>query len=302
MKPVFEQYNGNNEYCLSLSGVPEYVNSGVIVVKDDYDRKYIVSRIDYERYDDQNYQYVFTLNWPVIDVLPATLFQGIPGLDLSLRHRKYYRVNMTPYFITERSPSENREDLKELLDEVKLDYYDRFEWILRAQRKCGVDNLLVERVHSSKTIVLRQGNYLNESLQPHDCVIIENWSELGADEKQIHHNLMQVLGAGAGLFDKSEDRFISEDECCTLLKLLMLKEEKRKQQIKSLQKCGIERAKSEGKYKGRKKQEIDWHLFEKVSAEFKSKTINEEEAMKRMKISSRSTFYRRLKELHSKKG
>ena len=46
MKPVFEQYNGNNEYCLSLSGVPEYVNSGVIVVKDDYDRKYIVSRID----------------------------------------------------------------------------------------------------------------------------------------------------------------------------------------------------------------------------------------------------------------
>ena len=113
---------------------------------------------------------------------------------------------------------------------------------------------------------------------------------------------MQVLGAGAGLFDKSEDRFISEDECCTLLKLLMLKEEKRKQQIKSLQKCGIERAKSEGKYKGRKKQEIDWHLFEKVSAEFKSKTINEEEAMKRMKISSRSTFYRRLKELHSKKG
>ena len=107
---------------------------------------------------------------------------------------------------------------------------------------------------------------------------------------------MSILGSGAQLWDDSENRFISEDECCTLLKLLILKEEKRKQKIKVQQQCGIEAAKLKGRYKGRKKQEIDWHLFEKVSADFKSKAINEEEAMRRMNITSRSTFYRRLKE------
>lgn len=53
----------------------------------------------------------------MIDSLPASIFQGIPGLDMSLRPERYYRVNMTPYFISERTPSEGREDLWELLEE-----------------------------------------------------------------------------------------------------------------------------------------------------------------------------------------
>ena len=43
---------------------------------------------------------------------------------MSMRLERYYRVNMMPYFISERTPSEKREDLWELLEEVGLDYYD----------------------------------------------------------------------------------------------------------------------------------------------------------------------------------
>ena len=52
---------------------------------------------------------------------------------------------MTPVFISQRSPSKNRENLKELLDSVGLDYYDRFEWMLRTETRCGDDNFFVVR-------------------------------------------------------------------------------------------------------------------------------------------------------------
>ena len=61
-----------------------------------------------------------------------------------------YRVNMMPYFISERTPSEKREDLWELLEEVGLDYYDRFEWLLRTNMRCGTDNLIVERADAAQ--------------------------------------------------------------------------------------------------------------------------------------------------------
>ena len=121
MRPVYQNYEAQNEYTSPLEGNPYYRNSGVIYALDRSGRKYAVSRIDFERYDEQNFQYIFSPEWSVIDSLPATIFQGIPGLDMSLRLEQYYRVNMTPYFISERTPSEGREDLWELLEEVGLD-------------------------------------------------------------------------------------------------------------------------------------------------------------------------------------
>ncbi len=47
--------------------------------------KYAVGQVDLERYDDQNFQYIFSPEWSVIDTLPSSIFQGIPGLDMSMR-------------------------------------------------------------------------------------------------------------------------------------------------------------------------------------------------------------------------
>lgn len=145
MRPVTHDYQSLNEYTLPLQGKPYYRSSGIIYAVDRNGDKYAVGQVDLERFDDQNFQYVFTPEWSVIDTLPSSIFQGIPGLDMSTRLERYYRVNMTPYFISERTPSESREDLWELLEAVGLDYYDRFEWLLRTDMRCGTDNLIVER-------------------------------------------------------------------------------------------------------------------------------------------------------------
>ena len=108
MRPVTHDYQSLNEYTLPLQGKPYYRSSGIIYAVDRNGNKYAVGQVDLERFDDQNFQYVFTPEWSVIDTLPSSIFQGIPGLDMSMRLERYYRVNMTPYFISERtlSPAE----------------------------------------------------------------------------------------------------------------------------------------------------------------------------------------------------
>ncbi|MBR6683614.1 MAG: hypothetical protein IKL38_04665, partial [Firmicutes bacterium] len=93
MRPITRSYEIRNEYTNPLSGKPYYRNSGIIYAVDRSGDKYAVSRVDFERFDEQNFQYIFSPEWSIIDILPTSIFQGIPGLDMSLRLEHYYRVN-----------------------------------------------------------------------------------------------------------------------------------------------------------------------------------------------------------------
>ena len=80
-----------------------------------------------------------------------------------------------------------------------------------------------------------------------------------------------------------------------LMKLLMLQESLDNKRNKNHHNEGIARAKNEGKYTGRKKLSLDPNLFARVAADFDTKKISEDEALRRLGI-SRSTFYRRLRD------
>ena len=297
MRPVARYHESQNEYTSPLQGKPYYRNSGIIYAVDRSGSKYAVSRVDFERYDDQNFQYIFSPEWSVIDTLPASIFQGIPGLDMSMRLERYYSVNMTPYFISERTPSESREDLWELLEEVGLDYYDRFEWLLRTNMRCGTDNLVVERTEAPRRIAFDSVKSLPSNLQPSDCVSINGFQSVATTTHQLRKNLLQILRSGAGIWNEAEERQLTEEECSLLLNLLMLQESMENKQNKQRHQAGVNRAKSDGKYVGRKKIAVDQNLFRQVAEDFRARKINEEEAMIRSGIASRSTFYRRLKEI-----
>ena len=296
MRPVIRSYEIQNEYTAPLVGNPYYRNSGIIYAVDRRGDKYAVGRVDFERYDDQNFQYIFSPEWSVIDSLPASIFQGIPGLDMSLRLERYYRVNITPYFISERTPSEGREDLWELLEEVGLDYYDRFEWLLRTNMRCGTDNLIVERAEAPRRFIFKSTEVLPENLQPSDCVAIKGLHSVATTSYQLRQCLLKILRSGAQIWNESEERTLSEEECSILLQLLMLQDSLETKQNKLRHQEGIARAKNDGKYTGRKKITVDQNLFRQIAEDFENRRITETEAMNRAGISSRSTFYRRLKE------
>ena len=64
---------------------------------------------------------------------------------------------------------------------------------------------------------------------------------------------------------------------------------------------GIEIAKSQGKYTGRKPIEIDWTRFGQLYGEWKSKSITGRDFMRRMDMSA-NTFYRRVREYEIRHG
>lgn len=302
MKPTCTNRQPLNEYTEPLAGEPYYRSSGIIYAVGDHNYKYAVSYIDYERYDDQHFQYVFTPLWYLIDALSPSIFQGIPGLDLTLRLEKYYRVNVTPTFISERTPSSTRADLPQLLAAVNLNYYDRFEWLLRTDMCCGTDNLIVERITKTDATprflnyyTLLQQHFSPEP-QPGDCIAIDSLANFSTSSHDLRTRLLTILRSGATIYLKEEDRLLSPEECGVMLKLLLLLDAADAKYRKLTQATGIQKAKDAGKYSGRKRMEIDPILMAEILLKFEQQQITEREARERLGGLSRSTFYRRLKE------
>ena len=140
-----------NEYTKPILDTPIYRNSGIIKAVTKENEKIQVGKITYEQFENEEFQYIISPFWAIIDTLSTKIFQGIPGIDMSLRLEYYYRVNYVPVFITERTPGPSREDLWELLESVGLDYYDRLEWLIRTDLRAAIDNLIVERAIDENT-------------------------------------------------------------------------------------------------------------------------------------------------------
>lgn len=284
-----------SEYTTPLVGIPYYRNVGIIKVYDRYNRNYSVGEIIFERFDDQNFQYIIKPYWKFINQLPRGLFQGIPGINMDLRKEAYYRVNMTPTFISMRTPSESRENVKELMRAVGLDYYDRFEWLLRSEMKCGDDNLLVIRKPidnlRSKSLEMFENRYLH----PGDVVEIEKLSDMQSTNAKLIEDLFSLLHSGVQIYIRSENRYIDDNERTTMLYLLknMLECVDRNNKNRRIE--GIEVAKRNGKYTGRKPIEVDEQLLKQIANAFLNNHMSEQEAMSKLGINSRSTFYRKIK-------
>ena len=68
-----------------------------------------------------------------------------------------------------------------------------------------------------------------------------------------------------------------------------------REQLRQRQREGIEIAKAQGKYTGRKPIEIDWTKFGQLYEEWRAKHITGRDFMRRMGLSA-NTFYRRVRE------
>ena len=284
-----------SEYTRPLVGRPYYRNVGIIKVYDRYNRNYSVGEVIFERFDDQNFQYIIKPYWQFIDQIPYGLFQGIPGIDMDLRRDAYYRVNMTPTFISMRTPSESRENVRELMRLVGLDYYDRFEWLLRSEMRCGDDNLLVVRKPMDDLRIQSLEQVKDRYLHPSDVIEIDNLSDIQSSNAKLIEDMFGLLQSGVRIYLRSESRYIDENERRTMLYLLRNMLECIDRNNRNRREVGIEEAKRNGRYTGRKPIELDNQLLKQVAIAFLNNHISEQEAMTRLGINSRSTFYRKIR-------
>ena len=308
-----------NEYTTPLKGVMTYRNAGAIKAVGPYGEKYSVGRIEYQQFEDESYQYIITPFWNVIDGVSTKVFGGIPGIKMELRLEHYYRANYTPVFMTERTPSPQREDMWELMESVGLDYYDRLEWLIRTPLRSGNDNLIVERwrdtplrvgySHKKDSISINE-SFLNvdplvfddekkllEILQYGDTVVTANLQCLSPSSDGLTEILAKLLGIGVGIECAADGMTIQAADIPVLLPVLTAQRELYLKNRKEKQREGIALAKQQGMYKGRKKLAVDEIALRSAYDQVRMGRITVKEAMQELNISSRSTYYRRIREL-----
>lgn len=306
------------EYIVPLKGNLVFRQKGIIKAVTRYGQKVSVGEIIREEFEEEEFQYIIHPYWEIIDGLPASIFQGIPGIDMELRQTDYYRVNYEPVFITERSPSESREDRWELMQDVGLDYYDRFEWLLRTNMRAGNDNLIVEPVYAGRMepsidYIIKESEDIwhlepkktgsiadiTRYLKYGDVLRVGRMTDLGRTMYELTENLFLLTGAGIEL--RTEEGWgLTKDKTACLLPILWKQIELAKTAVKESRMQGIQRAKEEKKYRGRKKIEVSAVMMEEICKELDNDSISVKEAMERMHLTSRSTFYRRLREYREK--
>lgn len=296
---VCRDWEPQNEYTTPITGEPAYRNSGIIKAVTSEGEKIQVGRITYESFDNEEFQYIITPFWEIIDMLPARVFQGIPGIDMDLRLEHYYRVNYVPVFMTERTPGPNREDLWELLDSVNLTYYDRLEWLIRTELRAAVDNLIVERAREEswvrKAADRRELQKLVEQGQYGDEIIIENLQVLGRNSAECTKMLNRLMHYGIRLSSRDEGLQLSVEEYQGFLPVFAAMYAMDRKNRMRQQQEGIARAREGGVYQGRKKKQMDEELFAEIAGRFAKKEIALEEALALTGV-SKATFYRRLRE------
>ena len=296
MQAIRTDFQPINRITTPLAGVPTFVNSGIIKAVMKSGEKISVAQIDYQEFDEENFQYVISPYWEIVDGLPASVFQGIPGIDMELRLKDYYRVNYIPTFIAERTPSENREDLWELLEAVDLDYYDRFEWLLRTKMRAANDNLIVERRRIEETVGQFTSGIIS-GLQYGDKVIVKSMESIADTTAGLTDGMFNIVTSGIDVVTESGQVLVDAMARAAMIPYMVAQRIMSRRERISLQQAGIEQAKKDGKYAGRKPTPVDENVLRQVAKELDEGIITVEEAMKRTKINSRSTFYRKLRNL-----
>ncbi len=287
-----------NKHTAPLSGEIVSTSVGVIKAVGRYGEKYSVGKIEYQLFSEAGYQYVISPYWDVVDGLGEEGFQGIPGIAMELRRKHYYRANRQPVFISMRSPSKDREDLAELLEEVGMDSYNRLEWLIRMSQYGGGDPLILEPYREgTREFAYNDLNTVLCQLQYGDQVLISNQSVVSNNPSVYTEHLLRMVATGAVIRFKKEKIVIDKTVRSAVLSIL----QRQYYAGKSLQmlkhRRGVEGAKSRGAYRGRRPMQIEPEKIQKISDLFHAKKISEAEAMQRLGIVSRSTFYRKLREL-----
>ena len=296
MRAVVRDWQPRNRITTPLAGTPSYVNSGIIKAVMKNGEKISVAQIDYQEFDEENFQYVISPYWEIVDGLPASVFQGIPGIDMDLRLETYYRVNYIPTFIAERTPSENREDLWEILESVGLDYYDRFEWLIRTPMRAANDNLIVER-RRTEQVVEKYTTGILSTLQYGDKVIVDSMEAIADTTAGFADEIFTVITNGVDMISESGQMLVDITTRSSMIPIIIAQKIIAQREYAKNRRSGIEQAKKQGKYTGRKPIEVDEKVLRQVNQELKAGLISVEEAMKRTKIGSKSTFYRKVRAL-----
>ena len=174
---------------------------------------------------------------------------------------------------------------------------------LVAARDFGIDerDIYIDK-KSGKDFDREQYMLLKQQLREGDLIVILSIDRLGRNYEQIITEWRDIINLGCDIVvidmplldtrDKDDGltkRFISD----LFLQILSYVSEQERLNIRNRQRQGIEIAKAQGKYKGRKPIAVE--NFKEIYEQWKNGDITARKAMEMLNLKS-NTFYRRVKQ------
>lgn len=139
-----------------------------------------------------------------------------------------------------------------------------------------------------------------EQLESGDCVEVDSFGSVAAGSRELLGAVAALASRGVAFVSREEAVDTRQETGKIFLTLCQQLAALDRNEFRERQQAGIERARSEGKYRGRKPIAVDEELFESVVALWKSGGISARQAMTRLNLKP-NTFYRRIKEMEELK-
>ncbi len=139
-----------------------------------------------------------------------------------------------------------------------------------------------------------------EELQPGDCIRAESLDALTGSAKELLTAIEKIGERQADLVSLRERIDTAGPQGGQLFRFCAALNALDRAERRERQRSGIERAREEGKYRGRKPIVIDEGLFDQVVQLWQSGQISARQAMARLELKP-NTFYRRIKEREEQK-
>ena len=128
-----------------------------------------------------------------------------------------------------------------------------------------------------------------------DTLYVESISRLGRSTKDLLNIIDALTEKGVTLISHKEKIDTDTPTGKFMLTVFAALSQLERKQLKQRQREGIEIAKAQGKYTGRKPIPTDWTRFGRLYGEWKAKNITGRDFMRKMDMLA-NTFYRRVRE------
>ena len=162
-----------------------------------------------------------------------------------------------------------------------------------------MDSNHVDRIFSEKlsgaTADRPQLKAMLDYVREGDTLYVESISRLGRSTRDLLNIIDTLTDKGVMLVSHKENIDTNSPSGKFMLTVFAALPQLEREQLKQRQREGIEIAKAQGKYTGRKPIPIDWDKFGRLYGEWKSKHITGRDFMRRMGLTA-NTFYRRIRE------
>lgn len=167
---------------------------------------------------------------------------------------------------------------------------------------CGyqVDRIFSEKLSGANTD-RPQLRAMLDYVREGDTLYIESISRLGRSTKDLLNIIDTLNDKGVTLISHKEKIDTNTPAGKFMLTVFAALSQLEREQLKQRQREGIEIAKAQGKYTGRKPIPTDWMRFGQLYGEWRAKNITGRDFMRRMDMSS-NTFYRRVREYELRHG